>query len=204
MGLFCLSTPAMAASVVLGYNDSPNPAAAAPTTVAAGVTGSNLFPYSTGQVGPGAFQGSGVGIGTGFSFDISGFGGTLDTLTFSEANNDCQTGSGSFCTDGTTWQIEESLNGGSFSTIYSFGAGISNFTPINFSVTLGETFNAADTHTFKFSVTSVDPLHVGTSLAAAFQNVDLNTSDTPEPGSLGMLGMGMLALGGLVRRKIRK
>ena len=204
MGLLSLSSPAMAASVVLGYNDSPSGLVAPPTTVAPGVTGSDLFLYTSGEQAPGYAGSWGVTIGTGFSFDVSGFAGTIDTLTFDESNNDCQTGGASFCTDGTTWQVEESLNGGTFSTISTFGAGHSNFTPLPFSIAIGETFNAADTHTFKFSVISVNQLHVGTSQAAAFQNIDLNTSDTPEPGSLGMLGMGMLALGGLVRRKIRK
>ena len=203
----CMTSTAIASNIVLGYNDNSLSCGfqAAACQGLPGVVGSNLV-GAGGAAAPGLFQGFSFGTGSSLTFSMSGYTGHVDSLTFNEFNNDCQnsgTPSGCTNTNGSLWQVAESLNGGASSTILNFGSGLSNFALLPFTASVNLDLVATDTLAFTFMVTGLDPNRVGTS-AIAFQDIDVNgpsTSSVPEPGSLPLLGLGAIGLVGFLRRK---
>ena len=203
--VFCalfIGGTAQAATVILSYNQTGCGLQAAACFELPGVTGSDLTGTGSGALAPGLYRPFTDSVGTKFSFSMAGFSGHVDTLTFGEYNNDCQTGSSFYsCSDGTTWTVEQSLNGGTFTPVSTFGSGGPAFVEQLFSVTVDADLIATDTIAFNLVVTGIDPGSVVSS-ALAFDNINLNgTENAPEPASLILFGSGIACLGCFGRRR---
>jgi len=143
--------------------------------------------YSTGALQSGTISGGGV-FASGGSFDITGFGNWASKLTGTACGSGCDLFTGSFSStvDWTlvshTKQSETfTLTGSLVGTLYT-----------------GRTVTGTTTQEIKIDNSgqlNKGIGHIGTG------GSHLNT---PEPGTLGLLGTGLLAVAGMFRRKLTK
>ena len=140
--------------------------------------------YSTGALTSGTISGGGT-FAAGGSFVVTGKGAWASALTGTKCGAGCTLFSGSF-TGPVTWtltggsgvHLTYSLSGAISGTLYD-GRTVSGSTVQNFISTKGQ-------------------------LAAGIGHITMGTTGlgTPEPGTLGLLGTGLVAIAGMFRRKL--
>jgi hypothetical protein len=140
--------------------------------------------YSTGALTSGTISGGGT-FAAGGSFTVIGKGAWAGALTGNKCGGGCTLFSGSFTgpitwtlTGGSGVHLTYSLSGNIAGTLYN-GRSVSGSTVQNFISTKGQ-------------------------LAAGIGHITMGTSGfgTPEPGTLGLLGTGLVAIAGMFRRKL--
>jgi len=140
--------------------------------------------YSTGALTSGTISGGGMFAGGG-SFIVTGKGAWANSLTGQKCGAGCTLFSGSFSgpitwalTGGSGVHLTYSLSGLISGTLYN-GRSVSGSTVQNFISTKGQ-------------------------LAAGIGHITMGQTGigTPEPGTLGLLGTGLVAIAGMFRRKL--
>ncbi len=141
--------------------------------------------YSTGVLLSGSVANGGTFSGTGSSFNITGVGAWATKLTGTPCGTGCALFTGSF-NGPITWSLTSSAGQ---RVTYSLSGDLTGTTWLGHTVT-GNTVQ--NIYTFKDE------------LVGGKGNIGLSTSNiiTPEPGTLGLLGTGLLGIAGLFRRKL--
>jgi hypothetical protein len=145
-----------------------------------------LVNYSTGVLESGSVSGGGT-FAAGGMFDIIGTGKWASQLTGSKCGKGCDLFTGSFDSPVIWTLVSSSKQSESFTLTGS----------IEGTLYTGRTVNGSTVQNIK--IDNQGQLNKGIGHIGTGQ-----TGLTPEPGTLGLLGTGLVAIGGMFRRKISK
>lgn len=129
----------------------------------------------------------------------------LTTFDFKLFNNDCQdNGNPRANCASADWAVQYAINSGAFSTnLFSFNAG-APYADVAKSVSLNQSLSAGDSLTMKVYALNAGSRQPGTG-QYYFHDISLNTANpsnnnVPEPGTLGLVGLALLAASRLRRK----
>jgi|HubBroStandDraft_1064217.scaffolds.fasta_scaffold00435_18 hypothetical protein len=145
--------------------------------------------YATGTLASGSISGGGVFNAAGSSFDIIGTGTWASTLTGMHCGSGCALFTGSF-SGPILWTLDSA---GKQSSTYTLSGSLTGTLYNGIAITNAQTSQ-------NVQISSKGQLNQG------IGHITMGTTGiaTPEPGTLGLLGTGLVAVAGMFRRKLIK